>query len=81
MISFVLPAQHTVDELPAELRLLVSSNNGEVVIRTTEPTRTLLRLCGWAMERELELPALEVVRPSLEDIYMRLVEDGGNGSG
>ena len=53
----------------------MASSNGEVTIRTTEPTSVLSRLCGWALERDLELPGLEVVHPSLEDVYLQLTED------
>ena len=44
-----------------------------VVIEVDDPTEPLLRLCGWARERGLELDGLEVVRPSLEDVYLDLV--------
>ena len=29
-------------------------------------------LSGWALERDLELDDLEVRRPTLEDVYLRL---------
>ena len=29
-------------------------------------------LCGWAAQRGLDLPGLQVTRPSLEDIYLSL---------
>jgi ABC-2 type transport system ATP-binding protein len=74
-ISFRLPAAHTVDQLPAELRWLVASHNGEVMIRTMEPVRVLSRLCDWALERDLELAGLEVVHTSLEDVYLQLTQD------
>ena len=32
----------------------------------------LARLCGWADERGIDLPDLEVVRPRLEDVYLEL---------
>jgi len=57
----------------------VASSNGEVTIRTTEPTSVLSRLCDWAMERGLELPGLEVAHPSLEDVYLQLTEGGRDG--
>ena len=37
--------------------------------------RVLSRLCEWALERDVELPGLEVVRTSLEDVYLQLVGD------
>jgi len=47
-----------------------------VVIETDEPTRVLAELPGTAAAAGHELEALEVVRPSLEDVYMDLVDNG-----
>ena len=46
----------------------------DVVIRTEEPTRVLAELTGTAAAAGRELEALEVVRPSLEDVYLDLVD-------
>jgi ABC-2 type transport system ATP-binding protein len=48
----------------------------EVLIETDEPTRVLAELTGAAAAEGRELEALEVVRPSLEDVYLDLVENG-----
>jgi len=49
--------------------------NGEVVVlETDEPTRVLHELTAAAMERGEELDGLEVRKPSLEDVYLTLVE-------
>ena len=64
----------TIEELPEDLRALVYSYDGEWVFRTVDPTHVLLRLCDWAVVRNLELKSLEVVRPSLEDVYLQLTE-------
>jgi ABC-2 type transport system ATP-binding protein len=76
VISFRVPVAHALADFPDELRPVIESDNGEVTIRTTEPVRVLSRLCEWALQRDLELPGLEVVRTSLEDIYLQLTEDG-----
>jgi ABC-2 type transport system ATP-binding protein len=52
----------------------------EVVIETGEPTRVLAELTGAAAAAGRELEALEVVRPSLEDVYLDLI-DQGDGAG
>jgi len=46
----------------------------DVVIETDEPTRVLAELTGAAAAAGRELEALEVVRPSLEDVYLDLVD-------
>ena len=52
----------------------------EVVIETDAPTRALAELTGAAAAEGRELEALEVVRPSLEDVYLDLI-DGTTGEG
>ncbi len=51
----------------------------EVVIETDEPTRVLAELTGGAAAEGRELEALEVVRPSLEDVYLDLINGGVDG--
>jgi ABC-2 type transport system ATP-binding protein len=46
-----------------------------VEIRTGDPTRTLHELTGWAVGQGVSLEALEVTRPSLEDVYLELTRD------
>ncbi len=46
-----------------------------VTYRSTAATADLSVLCGWALERGVELSGLEVSRPSLEDIYLEIVGD------
>jgi ABC-2 type transport system ATP-binding protein len=37
-------------------------------------TATLHRLTGWALDQHVELTGLEVTRPSLEDVYLKLTD-------
>ena len=81
VISFRLPYQREIDELPSDLRRFVAASDGQLTIRTAEPTTVLARLCDWAVEQHLELPGLEVAHPSLEDVCLQLTEaehDGGD---
>ena len=78
VISFRVPDPGVFEQLPEDIHRLIASANGEVALRTPEPTRVLGRLCAWALERELELPGLEVTHPSLEDVYLQLTEDAGD---
>ena len=53
----------------------------DVVIETEEPTRMLAELAGRAAAAGRELEALEVVRPSLEDVYLDLIDNGDPDGG
>ena len=59
-----------VEELPPRLRSEAVVSGGSVVLTTNDPTGALHELTGWALERGIRLDALEVSRPTLEDIYL-----------
>jgi ABC-2 type transport system ATP-binding protein len=46
--------------------------NGVMELMVEDPVRTLHTLTGWAIEHAVHLEGLEVVRPSLEDVYLEL---------
>jgi ABC-2 type transport system ATP-binding protein len=46
--------------------------DGTWTIRAEDPTRPLNELTGWAIERGVVFDALEVTRPSLEDVYLEI---------
>jgi ABC-2 type transport system ATP-binding protein len=73
-IRFVLPEGCTAADLP--LAAPAVAGDGTVTVETGEPTRALHRLTGWALERGAVLDRLEVDRPSLEDVYLRLTDGG-----
>ena len=50
-------------------------DDGVAIIETATPTRTLNDLTTWAVAQGLELPNLEVTRPSLEDVYLELTRN------
>lgn len=52
------------------------AESDQVVITTSDPTRLLYELTGWALDRGIELHGLFVERPTLEDVYLELT--GGN---
>jgi ABC-2 type transport system ATP-binding protein len=81
IIKFRLASPHGVAELPAEVRDLVELCDGELVLRTADPTHVLALLCNWAIGCGIELHGLEVVGPSLEDVYLQLTEAGDDGGG
>ena len=49
---------------------------GEVSLSTTTPAATLNELTGRALAEGFELEGLEVKRPTLEDVYLDLTEQG-----
>jgi ABC-2 type transport system ATP-binding protein len=58
---------------PTEIRYRLDGK--EVVIHTEEPTRVLNELTAEALANGVELEALEVRRPSLEDVYLSLTQE------
>jgi len=67
-IRFALPDGVEIGALP----VAALTDNGRVVVETDTPTRTLHELTAWALARDLELDGLEVLRPTLEDVYLEL---------
>jgi ABC-2 type transport system ATP-binding protein len=55
-------------------RIVYREGGREVSLETTTPVRTLNELTGKALAEGRELEGLEVVRPSLEDVYLELTE-------
>jgi ABC-2 type transport system ATP-binding protein len=50
----------------------VPLGDGTLELRTDHPTKVLHELTAWGLDRGAELEALEVYRPTLEDIYLEL---------
>ncbi|HEY1538767.1 MAG TPA: ABC transporter ATP-binding protein [Solirubrobacteraceae bacterium] len=73
-IRFVVPEGHALGELPVPPTEAIEVVDGHARLHTQTPTATLAALCGWAAGRGVELERLEVTRPSLEDIYLELVD-------
>jgi ABC-2 type transport system ATP-binding protein len=73
-VRFALPAGVEIGDLPVRTTRL-GSDDGLVEVRTTEPTRVLHDLTGWALDRGIELRGLLVTRPTLEDVYLELTDD------
>jgi ABC-2 type transport system ATP-binding protein len=59
---------------PTEIRF--RRDGQDVVVRTDDPTRTLHELTAEALREGRELEALEVRRPSLEEVYLSLTGNG-----
>jgi ABC-2 type transport system ATP-binding protein len=73
IVTIGAPSVLTGGSVEAEIRY--RRNGEQVVQRTSEPTRVLHELTAAALARGEELEGLEVRRPSLEDVYLALVEE------
>jgi ABC-2 type transport system ATP-binding protein len=51
----------------------------ETTIASTDPQRDLYRLLQWARDEGVDLPDLEVRRPSLEDVFLEVTSESENG--
>jgi ABC-2 type transport system ATP-binding protein len=60
------------EEVPETLRERASVSDGMVELTTDDPTGTLHELTGWALQQGIRLDALEVSRPTLEEVYLEI---------
>jgi ABC-2 type transport system ATP-binding protein len=76
VISFTLPPGVPAADLPPALAGCVTRTaNGRVEAHTRSPLRLVGVLAGWAEARGIDLPDLDVHRPTLEDVYLRLTRE------
>jgi ABC-2 type transport system ATP-binding protein len=74
-ISFSLPRGVHANELPEELARIARTRSGAAVtLRSRAPLRDVHTLADWALARGLDLPDLDVRRPTLEDVYLSLTD-------
>jgi ABC-2 type transport system ATP-binding protein len=74
-IGFDLDPAHDA-ALSEVLGAPVRRSGRRVSVTTATPTATVHAVSGWALERGLDLVRLEVLRPSLEDVYLSLTSVG-----
>ena len=67
------PNELTTSDREVEIRY--RRDGEDVLVRTGEPTRVLHELTSEALARGEELERLEVRRPTLEDVYLALVQE------
>ncbi len=75
VISFRVPEGVANGDLPAPFDSAARPVDGLVSHASADPLRELRALIDWAEARDLALPSLEVRRPSLEDVYLRLTDE------
>ena len=69
-VRFRTPGVPLTDDLADRVS---SAENGWIEIADPDPVSVLHMLTGWAIAENLPLDGLEVVRPTLEDVYLDLV--------
>jgi ABC-2 type transport system ATP-binding protein len=75
LVAFRMPYGVAADALPLPAGVDVERRERQLSFRTPTPTRDLAPLLQWAAESDIELEALTVTRPSLEDVYLKLTEE------
>ena len=75
-VSFLLP--DGAGDIPEPFRV-APNREGQVQVEVAELTGALHRLTEWAVRRGIELERLEVIRPSLEDVYLSITEENDHG--
>jgi ABC-2 type transport system ATP-binding protein len=68
-VRFVVPGDHLP---PAEVGRVSRFGEGFEIV-ADDVTRTMFHLTKWALDNDIELENLEIVRPTLEDVYLELV--------
>jgi ABC-2 type transport system ATP-binding protein len=75
IVSLGTPAELIGDSQRVEIRY--RRGGEEILVRTQDPTRVLNELTGDALARGEELERLEVRRPTLEEVYLSLLDEEG----
>jgi ABC-2 type transport system ATP-binding protein len=72
-IRFTLPDGLRNEDLPPEVSALSETDaDGATLLSTGAPLAHLRILANWALDRGLDLPDIDVRRPTLEDVYLSL---------
>jgi ABC-2 type transport system ATP-binding protein len=72
MIRFRSANGISADRIASAIGRRPDVSGNRATIATTDPQRDLYRLLSWAEGEGLELPDLEVRRPSLEDVFLEV---------
>jgi ABC-2 type transport system ATP-binding protein len=74
-VRFTLPVGLSATDLPPTVAsAVIAKTDSQIEAKTSGPLRFVEALATWARERCVDLPDLEVTRPTLEDIYLKLTE-------
>jgi ABC-2 type transport system ATP-binding protein len=71
IIRFTMPDGVVPGDLPSGLRPLAQpGTQGTTAVRSESPLVHVQMLADWALGRGVDLPDLDVRRPTLEDVYL-----------
>ena len=74
-VRFTLPVGLALCDLPPPLRQLAAPGpDRSTVLRSDNPLAHVHTLADWAQGRGIDLPDLDVRRPTLEDVYLALTD-------
>lgn len=73
-IRFLLPCATALDEIERATGTPSTLSGGIVTIHCDDPQPVLYRLFSWAEPKHLAIRELEVVRPTLEDMFLELTK-------
>jgi ABC-2 type transport system ATP-binding protein len=76
VISFTLPSGLSAADLPPAVAGCLTGHDGDKIEASTpSPLPVLGAMAAWAEERKINLPDLQVIRPTLEEIYLQLTKE------
>ena len=64
---------------PKAIQTITKNHDGLITIQTNTPENVLFELTKWAITKNITLNELSVSKPSLEDTYLKLVDQGHLG--
>lgn len=73
-IGFDHPQGVQPDSVAAAAGRPVALEKGRITIQSDDVQGTLLRLTSWTEREHIDLAAIEVRRPSLEDVFLELTQ-------
>jgi ABC-2 type transport system ATP-binding protein len=71
-IRFVLPDGIGTTALPQLPGAAISTDDGVVLVTTSDGVQVAHTITGWALERGVALGRFSVTQPTLEDVYLAL---------
>jgi ABC-2 type transport system ATP-binding protein len=75
-VRFSLPPGTSASDLPPTVAAaVIACRDDRVEAKASSPLSLVGDLAAWAKERGVDVPDLEVARPTLEDVYLELTEE------